>query len=98
MDDYLAHKKSTDAALVFSNKIGLDQSLFYIIGNSVLRIIGKFLLKISINCTCRVKNKQTKGLDTDRSEIQLSRVLTKNYSTASRVPMGIWGLVYDPRI
>ena len=35
-------------------------------------------------------------LHTDRSGLQFSRVLTKNYSTAPRVPMGIWGLVCDP--
>ena len=28
---------------------------------------------------------------------QLSQVITKNYSTTPRVPMGIWGLVCDPR-
>ena len=32
-----------DAALVFPNKFGLDQSLYYIIGNSALRIIGGHL-------------------------------------------------------
>ena len=32
VDDYLDYRKSTDAALVFPNRIGLDQSLFYIIG------------------------------------------------------------------
>ena len=32
-------------------------------------------------------------IHTDRSDSQLSRVFTKNYSTAPRVPMGIWGSV-----
>ena len=36
-------------------------------------------------------------LHTDRSGLQLSKVFTKNYSTAPRVPMGILGLVCDPR-
>ena len=34
---------------------------------------------------------------TNRPELQLSRVLTIKYSTTPRVPMGIWGLVCDPR-
>ena len=33
---------------------------------------------------------------TDRSGLQLSRVLTKSYSTTPRVLKGIWGLVCDP--
>ena len=32
----------------------------------------------------------TQVYHTDRSELQLSRVLTKNYSTSPRVPMGTW--------
>ena len=36
-------------------------------------------------------------IQTDRSGIQFSRVLAKNYSTTPRVPMGIWGSVCDPR-
>ena len=39
-DDYLKYRKSVDAALIFPKKSGLDQSLYYIIGNSPLRIIG----------------------------------------------------------
>ena len=42
------------------------------------------------------RNSNTKGCvkirHTDRSGLQLSQVLTKNYSNAPRVPMGIWGL------
>ena len=34
---------------------------------------------------------------TDRPELQLSWVLTINYSTAPRVLMGIWGSVCNPR-
>ena len=37
-------------------------------------------------------------IQTDRSGLQLSQVLTKNYSNAPRVPMGILGSVCDPRI
>ena len=37
------------------------------------------------------------AMHTDRSESQLYRVFTKNYFNAPRVPMGIWGSVYDPR-
>ena len=37
------------------------------------------------------------GLHTDRSGLLLSRVLTKNYSTAPRVPMGIWGVGMWPQ-
>ena len=36
-------------------------------------------------------------LHTDRSDSQLSRVITKNYSTTPRVPMGISGSAYDPQ-
>ena len=32
VDNYLHHIQSTDAALLFPHKIGLDQSLYYIIG------------------------------------------------------------------
>ena len=39
-DDYLKYRQSVDAALIFPQKLGLDQSLYYIIGNSPLRIIG----------------------------------------------------------
>ena len=39
-DDYLKFRNSVDAALIFPEKLGLDQSLYYIIGNSPLRIIG----------------------------------------------------------
>ena len=34
---------------------------------------------------------------TDRSDSQLSWVITKNYSTAPRVTMGVLGSVCDPR-
>ena len=34
---------------------------------------------------------------TDRYDLQLSQVLTKNYSNAPRVPMGTWGSGDNPR-
>lgn len=39
-DDFMQAQKSVDAALIFEDKSKLDQSLYYIIGNSFLRIIG----------------------------------------------------------
>ena len=39
-DDYLKFRNAIDAAIIFPNKKKLDQSLYYIIGNSYLRIIG----------------------------------------------------------
>ncbi len=39
-DDFLKSRQAVDAALIFGNKVQLDQSLYYIIGNSFLRIIG----------------------------------------------------------
>ena len=39
-DDYLKTVDAQDAALLFPSKKELDQSLYYIIGNSFLRIIG----------------------------------------------------------
>ena len=39
-DDYMSSMQSVDAALIFPSKTQLDQSLYYIIGNSHLRIIG----------------------------------------------------------
>ena len=39
-DDYLKFQNAIDAAIIFPNKKKLDQSLYYIIGNSYLRIIG----------------------------------------------------------
>ena len=33
VDDYLTYRQSIDAALVFPTKFGLDQALYYIIGN-----------------------------------------------------------------
>ena len=43
------------------------------------------------------KNKLNLWTHTDRSDSQLSQVITKNYSNTPRVPMGIWGSVCDPR-
>ena len=39
-DDFLRSQDSVDAALIFETQDKLDQSLYYIIGNSFLRIIG----------------------------------------------------------
>ena len=39
-DDFLRSQDSVDAALIFETQEQLDQSLYYIIGNSFLRIIG----------------------------------------------------------
>ena len=39
-DDYLKSIDAIDAAIIFPSKKFLDQSLYYIIGNSFLRIIG----------------------------------------------------------
>jgi hypothetical protein len=39
-DGYLKSRDAVDAALIFGDKVRLDQSLYYIIGNSFLRIIG----------------------------------------------------------
>ena len=39
-DDFLRSQKAVDAALIFEDQMKLDQSLYYIIGNSFLRIIG----------------------------------------------------------
>lgn len=39
-DDFLKSQKAVDAALIFEDQNKLDQSLYYIIGNSFLRIIG----------------------------------------------------------
>ena len=39
-DDFMRAQDAIDAALIFENQMKLDQSLYYIIGNSFLRIIG----------------------------------------------------------
>ena len=39
-DNFMKAQNAVDAALIFEDQIKLDQSLYYIIGNSFLRIIG----------------------------------------------------------
>ncbi|PNF39891.1 hypothetical protein B7P43_G01962 [Cryptotermes secundus] len=39
VDAYLTERKGTDAALIFQNEEELDQALYYLIGNSIIRVI-----------------------------------------------------------
>ncbi|PSN54615.1 Ionotropic receptor 8a [Blattella germanica] len=39
IDAYLTERQSTDAALIFQNEEELDQALYYLIGNSIIRVI-----------------------------------------------------------
>ena len=38
-DDYLRNREALDAALIFETEDELDQSLYYLIGNSYIRVI-----------------------------------------------------------
>ena len=38
-DDYLHDRSAIDAALIFQTEMRLDQSLYYLIGNSYIRVI-----------------------------------------------------------
>nr|UEN71272.1 ionotropic receptor 3 [Gregopimpla kuwanae] len=39
VDDLLAKKNATDVALIFENERDLNQSLYYLIGNSIIRLV-----------------------------------------------------------
>ena len=75
--------------------IGSDiiQGQKYLDGDTYTFVTDK---NISTNCTL-VEITQYRMLHTDQSGLQLSRVLTKNYSATPRVPMGIWGSICDPK-
>ncbi|XP_068085158.1 ionotropic receptor 25a [Anabrus simplex] len=53
VENYLSKRTATDAALIFHTETELDQTLYYLIGNSIIRVIA--LNKLELETTERLK-------------------------------------------
>ncbi len=63
-DDYLRDRGAIDAALVFSDEPQLDQSLYFLIGNSYIRVV---VIDSTVNENCNAQLAHTASLEIQKT-------------------------------